>query len=160
MKNGRNLFNGSTSIDWISNLQLLTAALKTTGACVPVPCLQPVLEAVSAVLDLVERVGKNETDLKYLAESVIDITTLLTAELKSRPDNADVRLVDLCTDFVRYLDDVTKELEKTLSRKPKFWFKKYLKAKSIRDNVDGFIRRLTDLRADLTVGDITHSKLH
>jgi hypothetical protein len=31
--------------------------------------------------------------------------------------------------------------------KVRFWFREYLKAKSIRDTVDHLIRRLTDLRA-------------
>jgi hypothetical protein len=59
---------------------------------------------------------------------------------------------------------VTAELEKMRSlRKTAFWFKKYLKTKSIRDTVDDFGQRLSDLRADLTVGliaAIQTPKLH
>ncbi|KAJ7763566.1 hypothetical protein DFH07DRAFT_812447 [Mycena maculata] len=156
MKAGRNTRNESSSVgDWISNLKLLAAALKATSTCVPVPCLQLVFEALSMVLDLVETVGKNETDLKYLAESAINITTLLTDELKGRPASPDVRLTVLCADFVRYLEKVGTELEK---RRSKLWFKKYLKAKSIRDTVDDFTRRVVDLRADLTLAAAVGSR--
>ncbi|KAJ7673597.1 hypothetical protein B0H17DRAFT_168743 [Mycena rosella] len=143
------LKNGSgSSADWVSNLKLLVSALKTASACVSVPCLQPAFEAMAMVLELVERVDKNDADLKYLAESAINLTTLLTDELKLRSDSPDVRLAELCAEFIRYLNNVAKELRKPRS---KFRFKKYLKAKSIRDNIDDFTRRLADLRADLTV---------
>ncbi|KAJ7429567.1 hypothetical protein B0H11DRAFT_2143030 [Mycena galericulata] len=142
---------GPSSIDWISNLKLLVAALKSTSTFVPVPvpCLPAIFEAVSTLLDLVERVGQNETDMKYLAESAINITSLLTDELKSRPESSDMRLTALCNDFLRYLEKVDVELNKRV--KSKLWFKRYLKAKSIRDAVDDFARRIADLRADLTL---------
>ncbi|KAJ7452856.1 hypothetical protein FB451DRAFT_1409151 [Mycena latifolia] len=154
MKTGRSADPGF-SADWVSNLKLLAAGLKTTSACVPVPCLQPVFEGVGLVLDLAEKVGKNEADLKYLAECAINIISLLTDELKSRPNSPDVRLVNLCTDFVRYLDKAANEFRKP---KSKFWFKKYLQAKSIRDNLDEFTRRLADLRADLTLAAAVGSR--
>ncbi|KAJ7131499.1 hypothetical protein C8R43DRAFT_659388 [Mycena crocata] len=147
MKKGNKL----DSADWISNLKLLVVTLKSSAACTPVPCLQSIFEAVSAVLDLVERVGKNDTDLKYLSESVIKITELLADELNSHSDSLDVRLVELCNDFGRYLNLVGSAVDKTLLRKSKFWLRKYLKAKSIRDSLDDFTRRLSDLRADLTL---------
>ncbi|KAJ6533773.1 hypothetical protein DFH09DRAFT_124887 [Mycena vulgaris] len=148
MKNRRNVDTESSSADWLSNAKLIVAALKSTSTCVPLPYIQPVFEAVTMILDLVERVDKNETDVKYLAESAIHITTLLTDELKSRPDYSDIRLLNLCEEFVRYLDKVASELNK---RKSRIWFKKYLKVKSIRDSLDQFTRRLADLRADLTM---------
>ncbi|KAF8206908.1 hypothetical protein K438DRAFT_416323 [Mycena galopus ATCC 62051] len=157
MKNGNKSREDSRSSNWISNLQLCATALKASSGWVP--CLQPVFEAVLIVLDLVERVGKNDTDLKYLAQSICTITALLTEELESRPESADVRLMNICADFVRYLDKTTAELGKIRNvRKPMFWFRKYLKAKSIRDTVDYFTRRLTDLRADLTLAAAVGSR--
>ncbi|KAJ7278332.1 hypothetical protein C8J57DRAFT_162957 [Mycena rebaudengoi] len=136
---------------WVSNLKLVATTLRVTSAAVPVPGLQAVFEGAVMILDLVERVGKNDTDLKYLAESVINITSLLNDELRSRPNGADNRLEKLCKDYIRYLDNVAEELHKVLAPKPKFWFKKYLKERSIRNNLDEFTRKLTDLRADLTL---------
>lgn len=118
MKAGKDVARESSSIDWISNLKLSVVALKSASSSVPVPCLPAILEAISTLLDLVEvrfrftmllyinghgfqRVGQNETDLKYLAESAISITTLLTDELKSHAGSPDARLVALCTAFVR-----------------------------------------------------------
>ncbi|KAJ7871031.1 hypothetical protein B0H13DRAFT_2669767 [Mycena leptocephala] len=43
-------------------------------------------------------------------------------------------------------------------RKTAFWFKKYLKTKSIRDTVDDFGQRLSDLRADLTLAAAVGSR--
>ncbi|KAJ7607048.1 hypothetical protein FB45DRAFT_1011502 [Roridomyces roridus] len=145
----------SSCNDWLSNLQLLVAAFKSASSCIPVPCLPAIFEAVSAVLDVVEKVGKNDTDLKYLAESAVNIAKLLSEELQAYSDTPDFRLLALCNEFISYLEKVQIELPK---RKSKLWFKKYLKAKSTRDVVDDFIRRLSDLRSDLTLAAAVGSR--
>ncbi|KAJ6611929.1 hypothetical protein B0H10DRAFT_338669 [Mycena sp. CBHHK59/15] len=146
-----------SSGDWISNLKVLVTTLQATAMAAPIPCLQSVFAGAMLVLDLIERVAKNETDLVYLADSVVNMTSLLTDELKPGGIGADSRFGELCADYVRYLAQIVHELNKTLAWKSKFWFRKYLKAKSIRDNVDDFTRHLNDLRANLTLAAVVGS---
>ncbi|KAJ7121368.1 hypothetical protein C8R44DRAFT_165874 [Mycena epipterygia] len=144
------IFYSSASNDWISPLLVVSRGLASVSGCVPFPYVNTALAGGVALLDLIQTVGKNTDDLKYLAESVVTIMKLLCEELDAHPDTPHAKFRQICVEFNVHLSGLSKDIE-TMS---KDWsssrFKKYLKANAIKDEIAQFTRRVNDLRADAT----------
>ncbi|KAJ7121373.1 hypothetical protein C8R44DRAFT_786206 [Mycena epipterygia] len=147
---GLRFFYSSASNDWMSPLLVVSRGLASVSGCVPFPYVNTALAGGVALLELIQTVGKNTDDLKYLAESVVTIMKLLREEMDAHPDTPDAKFRQVCVEFNVHLSGLSKDIE-TMS---KDWsssrFKKYLKANAIRDEIAQFTRRVNDLRADAT----------
>ncbi|KAJ7121370.1 hypothetical protein C8R44DRAFT_165888 [Mycena epipterygia] len=156
---GLRLFYSSTSNDWISPLLVVSRGIASVSGCVPFPYVNTALAGGVALLELIQTVGKNTDDLKYLAESVVTIMKLLREELDAHPDTPDARFRQICVEFNVHLSGLSKDIA-TMS---KDWsssrFKKYLKATAIRDEITQFTRRVNDLRADATLIAATGTRM-
>ncbi|KAJ6485467.1 hypothetical protein C8R47DRAFT_539977 [Mycena vitilis] len=137
--------------DWISPLVSVSRGLVTAGNCAPFPYVSTALAAGLALLELIETVGKTTDDLKYLAESIVEIMKLLGEEIDARSDDPDMTFVQVCIEFNMHLTRLSKDIESMSKDWSSSKFKKYIKANYIRDEIAQLTRRVSDLRANATL---------
>ncbi|KAJ7897625.1 hypothetical protein B0H14DRAFT_3853226 [Mycena olivaceomarginata] len=135
-------FFGSPTDDWVSPLVVVARSLVSVGNCLPFPYVNPAPVVGTGVAGA-------DSDLKYLAESVVTIMKLLREEMDSHTATENTKFPRVCEEFTGF---GSKHLcfhpgENWSSSK----FKKYLKSHGIQEEIALFTRRVADLRANATL---------
>jgi hypothetical protein len=112
-------FTRNSRADWLGGLIDSTKVLSTLSGFVPFPYITAATRAILEVLQAIEvnynsglhvlylpmstiqRVGKNNDDLKDLAQAVVDITVIIRDEVLAHGEGSGARFKSMCEDFSR-----------------------------------------------------------
>ncbi|KAJ7150758.1 hypothetical protein C8R46DRAFT_1198283 [Mycena filopes] len=153
------IFRSAAPVDWLSPLIIVSKGLVSVADCVPFPYVGSALRAGLALLELIQTVGKSDEDLKYLAESVVTIMSLLKEELDSHGSLENPRLRQVCLEFESDLTRLSKDLEAMSKNWSSSKFRKYLNSQNVRDDITQLKRQLDDLRANATLIAATGTRM-
>ncbi|KAJ7473300.1 kinase-like domain-containing protein [Mycena latifolia] len=156
------LFHSSSSNsnhEWLSPLLVVSKGLVSLGSCVPFPYVNSALSAGQALLELIQIVHNSNNDLKYIAESVVTIMKLLREEMDSHPTAENTKFRQLCLEFDRRLNQLSRDIEALSENRSTSKLKKYFNSHKIRDEINDFIRRANDLRSNATLSAVTGSRM-
>lgn len=183
--------NRNSRADWLGGLIDCTKALSTFAGFAPFPYIKTTICAIVEVLQAIEvyynyglhvlcllimmgttiqRVGKNNDDLKDLAQAVVDITVIIRDEVLAHGEGSGTRFKSMCEDFSRcaftnasptrhmltwycagrYLCSMTIELNE-IERGNHKRIKQYLESHSIRETINRYQKNVHEMRANFTV---------
>ncbi|KAJ7110592.1 hypothetical protein C8R44DRAFT_800297 [Mycena epipterygia] len=145
--------SGSTTKDWLANMTLAVKAMAAGAEFIPFPYIRATFGAVVLLLETVEKVKKNQDDLKELCGSIVEIVTILRSEVAAHGDKGVTRFMGLCEDLIVFLRHLQDELEKFVTRRTSIGhrWKELITATSMEDKITRYRNRLNELRSNFTL---------
>ncbi|KAJ7111382.1 hypothetical protein C8R44DRAFT_985519, partial [Mycena epipterygia] len=157
----------STSKDWPAHMILAVKAMAAGADFVPFPYIRATFSTVLILLETVEKVKRNQDDLKELCGSIVEIVTVLRSEVVVHGDKGATRFMGLCEDLIAFLRHLQDELENLLTRRKSIGhrWKQLIKATSMEDQIMRYRNRINELRSNFTLvaaigANLTASEIH
>ncbi|KAF7366941.1 hypothetical protein MSAN_00952800 [Mycena sanguinolenta] len=95
----------STS-DWIGTSLLTAKAIAAGAECIPFPYVKGVFGVVISLLETVEKVKKNQDDLRDLCDDTLTIMKIVQDQISAHGDTAATKFKALCEDLENCLKEV------------------------------------------------------
>ncbi|KAJ7765954.1 hypothetical protein DFH07DRAFT_938853 [Mycena maculata] len=153
-----------SSSDWLGTCLLTAKAIAAGGEMLPFPYIKGAFEIVVIVLETVEKVKKNQDDLKELCKDVLNITTIVRDEILDKVaahgDTAAVKFKGTCEELERCLQDVLRTVEplhkksQGLRGRIKDHVKQVGKLTSTADQITSCRNRIGELRSNFMLRTI------
>ncbi|KAJ7110589.1 hypothetical protein C8R44DRAFT_800292 [Mycena epipterygia] len=161
------LLVGSSSKDWLANMILAMKAMAAGAEFIPFPYVRATFGTVVLLLETVEKVKKNQDDLKELCGSIVEIVTILRTEVAAHGDSGATRFMGLCEDLIAFLRHLQDELQRFLTRRKSIGhrWKELITATSMQDQITRYRNRINELRSNFTLvaaigANLTASQIH
>ncbi|KAJ7079179.1 hypothetical protein C8R44DRAFT_863011 [Mycena epipterygia] len=152
--------SSESKTDWLAN-SLLTAKIVTAAAdSVPLPYVKGVFGTVVVLLETVEKLKKNQDDLKDLCEDVMEIIDVVQG-LSTQQDTPAVQFKKKCDEFQGALQVIVAAVNK-MQTKPKGLcrhLKEIIKLGSTTDAITGYRSRMQELRLNFMLMNTTDTNL-
>ncbi|KAJ6468167.1 hypothetical protein DFH09DRAFT_506627 [Mycena vulgaris] len=150
--------------DWLA-ASLTTAKVIAAGAeCIPFPYVKGVFGMVVIILETVEKVKRNQDDLKELCGNIVEIIKIIQDQLVAHRDIGALKFKGLCKDLASVLEGVLQSIKQlpTESRGLSGRFKEAMKLGSTADKIAGYQMRIQELRSNfmLTAAIDTNLQVH
>ncbi|KAJ7484115.1 hypothetical protein FB451DRAFT_1231562 [Mycena latifolia] len=139
--------------DWLATSLVTAKAVMAGAECLPFPYVKGVFGMVMAILETIEKVKKNQEDLKELCGIIMEIIKTIQDQLSSHGDTAVVKFKGLCENLEGVLQDILKAV-KQLQKEPRGfsgWFKEIVKLNSTTDEISGHQMKIQELRLNFLV---------
>ncbi|PBK80320.1 hypothetical protein ARMGADRAFT_79427 [Armillaria gallica] len=142
----------SPNVDgWIQAAKLTTSA----GEMAPFLFIKGAAGCVTIVLEAIEKAGKNDKDLRTLAEDIETTMSMVKDAIEAHGISGATHLYDVYAEFQTFLENLLAELDITknnLERKRLKGLLKALKARKVADTINGFKQRMNTIKTDYSVG--------
>ncbi|KAJ7106903.1 hypothetical protein C8R44DRAFT_885596 [Mycena epipterygia] len=152
--------SSESKTDWLAN-SLLTAKIVTAAAdSVPLPYVKGVFGTVVVLLETVEKLKKNQDDLKDLCEDVMEIIDVVQG-LSTQQDTPAVQFKKKCDEFQGALQIIVAAVNK-MQTKPKglrHHLKEIIKLGSTTDAITGYRSKMQELRLNFMLMNTTDTNL-
>ncbi|KAJ7149985.1 hypothetical protein C8R46DRAFT_506699 [Mycena filopes] len=140
--------SSSRKSEWLG-LSILTAKTATAASeLAPFPYIKVACGLVVALLEAVEKLTKNQENLKDLCENIDEIVGILTEQVSRHGDTAAVKLKGYCEEFEGILRSMLQTVEKMHKHHP---FKRFIHSASISAEIAAYERRIKELLARMTL---------
>ncbi|KAK0232062.1 hypothetical protein EDD85DRAFT_99313 [Armillaria nabsnona] len=130
---------------WINIAKLGMAA----GELAPFPYIKGLCGCAVLVLETIEKAGKNNEDLLDLADSIGKTIEMVQNTVAEHGESSSLRFRDVCAELEVYLLDLISELNST--RRKSRGIKRFLKAKSVYDAINGYQERVREIKGDFLI---------
>ncbi|PBK63383.1 hypothetical protein ARMSODRAFT_1024118 [Armillaria solidipes] len=130
---------------WIDIAKLGMAA----GELAPFPYIKGLCGCAVVVLETIEKADKNNEDLLDLADSIGKTIEMVQNTVTEHGESSAVRFRDVCAELEVHLTDLIAKLNST-QRKSR-GIKRFLKAKSVSDAINGCQERVRTIKADFGI---------
>ncbi|PBL04479.1 hypothetical protein ARMGADRAFT_55291 [Armillaria gallica] len=140
---------------WIQFAKLTVAA----GEMAPFPYIKGVAGCIATILEVIELAGKNNKDLRDLAESIGTTIRTIKETVEAHGDTSATRFRDVCVDLQKYLESLMSELNTTGCKLKSKKIMRFLTTKKVSGVIDGYKQRVNDIKADYLVLVTTDSRL-
>ncbi|KAJ7034416.1 hypothetical protein C8F04DRAFT_1101820 [Mycena alexandri] len=132
----------SKKSDW---LRFSISAAKTATAATelaPFPFIKVAFGMVVTLLEALEKLQKNQEDLKDLCGNIDEIVDILRDQISRHGDTAAVKLKGHCEEFESILRDILQTVERMQKRSH---FNQFIKSTSISADIVAYEKRITGL---------------
>ncbi|SJL16248.1 uncharacterized protein ARMOST_19768 [Armillaria ostoyae] len=130
---------------WIDIAKLGVAA----GELAPFPYIKGLCGCAVLVLEAIEKAGKNNEDLLDLADSIGKTIEMVQNTVTEHGESSALRFRDVCAELEVFLTDLISELNST--RRKSRGIKRFLKAKSVSDAINGYQERVREIKGDFLI---------
>ncbi|PBL04516.1 hypothetical protein ARMGADRAFT_1070970 [Armillaria gallica] len=137
---------------WIQFTKLTVAA----GEMAPFPYIKGVAECIATVLEVIELAGKNNEDLRDLAESIGMTIQIIRETVEAHGDTIATHFHDV---LFRYLESLIAELNTTRCKLKSKSITRFLTTKKVSGVIDRYKQRVNNIKADYLVLVTTDSRL-
>ncbi|KAJ7483940.1 hypothetical protein B0H11DRAFT_1194322 [Mycena galericulata] len=133
--------------------------IAATGSCLPVPFIGPLFNAAVVLLETIERVQRNMQDLHELAEDVVSLMRLILAMAPAHALESGFERE--CRAVHGYLEELLRLIAQRVGKRGAAgWLIRYAKAHNISDAIQTYQRRISNIRADITLAAAMDVRSH
>ncbi|PBK58733.1 hypothetical protein ARMSODRAFT_102899 [Armillaria solidipes] len=122
---------------WIQIAKFIT----TVGEMAPFPYIKGAAGCVTTILEAIEKAGKNDEDLRALADDIGTTMAIIKETIEV------------------YLENLLSELNKTQHNLERKQFHRFLKTRKVADAINGYKQRMNDIKANYVVSLMTDARL-
>ncbi|KAJ6476787.1 hypothetical protein DFH09DRAFT_1108736 [Mycena vulgaris] len=156
--------NQKSETDWLGPA-LLTAKAITAGAeCVPFPYVKGAFGTVVILLETVEKVKKNHSDLKELCSNALQIMAIVQDQITLHGEAGAEKMRDLCQKFESSLQEIVLVAEQLQHESKGFrgHVKEMFKTGSIAEKIAGYQQQMQRLQSNcmFAAGYDTNAQVH
>lgn len=114
-----------------------------------IPYVEKLAGVAVAVIKLLEKKAKNKEDVKELCESITNTVDVIETLVSMHGERGAAYFKDICTEMERYLTGIADDL-KDAQRKHR-GIQGFLNINKFQDTIQGYRKRVDDLKADLLI---------
>ncbi|KAK0471993.1 hypothetical protein IW261DRAFT_821017 [Armillaria novae-zelandiae] len=140
---------------WIQFAKLAAAA----GEMAPFPYIKGVAGCIVTILEIIELAGKNNKDLQDLAESIGTTIRIIKETVQAHGDTSAIHFRDICVEIQKFLESLIVELNGTQRMLKSKTITQFLTTKKVSGAIDGYKRRVNDIKTDFLVLVTADSRL-
>ncbi|KAJ7731365.1 hypothetical protein B0H16DRAFT_1583704 [Mycena metata] len=132
----------STKSDWLAGSILIATTAAAAGELTPFPYINSALGVLLALLEAVEKLNKNQEDLKELCENITEIVDILQSQISTHGNAAALKLQVQCQEFEEVLQEMLCMVKKMQQQNQ---LKQFLRSSSIAGEINGYEKRIQRL---------------
>ncbi|KAK0437288.1 uncharacterized protein EV420DRAFT_202178 [Desarmillaria tabescens] len=120
-----------------------------------IPYVEKLAKLAVAVIELLEKKGKNREDVKELCESINNTVTVIETLVAMHGEQGAAYFKDICSEMEGYLSGVAHDLQDVQGKHR--GIKGILNVNKFQDAIQGYKKRVDDLKMDFlihTTGDV------
>ncbi|SJL18261.1 uncharacterized protein ARMOST_21846 [Armillaria ostoyae] len=140
---------------WIQIAKFTTIA----SEMVPFPYINGAAGCVATILEAIEKAGKNDEDLRALAEDIRTTMAIVKETIEVHGITSATYFYDICADFQTYLENLLSELNKTQHNLERKRFHRFLKTRKVADAINGYKQRMNDIKGNYVISIMTDARL-
>ncbi|PBK65345.1 hypothetical protein ARMSODRAFT_1052827 [Armillaria solidipes] len=114
-----------------------------------VPYIEKLAKVAVAVIELLEKKAKNKEDVKELCQSITDTVAVIQSLIGMHREQGAPYFQDICTEMERYLTSIACDLKDVQGKHR--GFKGILNVNKFQDTIQGYKKRVDDLKMDFLI---------